>query len=161
MCASMTLGAIPAGVLPLAGATKPAGARVEVRRKATPGPPGWGLDTSKRVHQDISALGEDGPPPEGFMMQGGESRKHTETTLPNTILSTRATTTIGTWNVRTMLEAGKTTQVAAEMKKYSLTILGISEARWTGSGQKRFATGELLLYSATKREMHTMHRESL
>ena len=81
------------------------------------------------------------------MTQGGESRKLPETTLPTTILSTRATTTIGTWNVRTMFEAGKTVQVAAEMKKYNLTILGISEARWTGSGQRRLSTGELLLYS--------------
>ena len=33
------------------------------------------------------------------------------------------------------------------MKRYDLAILGISESRWTGSGQKRLATGELLLYS--------------
>ena len=63
------------------------------------------------------------------MTQGGESQKHLEATLPKTILSTGDTTTIGTWNVRTMFEAGKTAQVATEMNKYNLAILGISESR--------------------------------
>jgi hypothetical protein len=30
-----------------------------------------------------------------------------------------------------MYEMGKAAQIAAEMKNYNLTILGISEARWT------------------------------
>ena len=46
-----------------------------------------------------------------------------------------------------MFKAEKTAQVAAEMKNYNLTVLGISETRLTGSGQRRLATGELLLYS--------------
>lgn len=46
-----------------------------------------------------------------------------------------------------MFETGKTAQVAAEMRRYNLELLGISEARWTGSGQKRLATGEMLLFS--------------
>ena len=33
-----------------------------------------------------------------------------------------------------MYDSGKIAQIAAEMRNYSLTILGISEARWTGSG---------------------------
>ena len=70
-----------------------------------------------------------------------------EAAVPKTILSIRAITTFGTWNVRTMYEAGKTAQVAAEMRKHNLAILGINEARWTGSGQRRLTTGELLLYS--------------
>ncbi|KAK7110325.1 hypothetical protein V1264_014219 [Littorina saxatilis] len=74
----------------------------------------------------------------------GESRK--EATKPTTLLSTRKTT-IGTWNVRTMYEPGKTAQVAAEMRRNNLTLLGISETRWTDAGQRRLMTGELLLYS--------------
>ena len=48
-----------------------------------------------------------------------------------------------------MFEAAKTAQVAAEMRNYNLTVLGvgISATRWTGFGQWRFATGESLLYS--------------
>ncbi|KAL3872739.1 hypothetical protein ACJMK2_035943 [Sinanodonta woodiana] len=80
------------------------------------------------------------------MTPDGESQSHLEDVRPTTIVSTRTTTTIGTWNVRTMYETGKSAQVAAEMRRYNLTILGISEARWTGSEQKRLATGELLLY---------------
>ena len=45
-----------------------------------------------------------------------------------------------------MFEAGKTAQVA-EMINYNLTVLGISETKWTGSGQQRLATEELLLYA--------------
>ena len=58
------------------------------------------------------------------MTRDGQSRK--EAVLPTTILSTKATTKIGTWNVRTMYESGKTAQVANEMQAYCLDILGIS-----------------------------------
>ena len=70
-----------------------------------------------------------------------------DATRPITVVSTRTTTMIGTWNVRTMDESGKTLQVAREMRRYNLSILGISECRWIGSGQFRLSTGELLLYS--------------
>ena len=50
-----------------------------------------------------------------------------EATRPTTILSTRATTNIATWNVRTMYEAGKLAQIAAEFTNYKLEVLGISE----------------------------------
>ena len=59
---------------------------------------------------------------------------------------------VATWNVRTMHEAGKTAQVAAEMRNYQLALLRISETRWTQSGQKRLMTGELLLYSGHEEE---------
>jgi len=78
-----------------------------------------------------------------------ESRE--EATRPTFLLSTR-TINVGTWNVRTMYETGKTNQVAAEMKSYNLTLLGISETRWTQSGQKKLITGELLLYSGHEEE---------
>uniref|UniRef100_A0A8C4XXD4 Endonuclease/exonuclease/phosphatase domain-containing protein n=1 Tax=Gopherus evgoodei TaxID=1825980 RepID=A0A8C4XXD4_9SAUR len=46
-----------------------------------------------------------------------------------------------------MYESGKTAQVAAEMRSNNLTLLAISEIRWTQAGQRRLLTGELLLYS--------------
>ena len=46
-----------------------------------------------------------------------------------------------------MYQTGKTAQVAAEMKNYNLALLGISETRWTQSGQRRIPTGEMLLFS--------------
>lgn len=51
-----------------------------------------------------------------------------------------------------MYETGKTYQVATEMKNYNLTLLGVSETRWTQSGQKRLASGEMLLYSGHEEE---------
>ena len=86
----MTLEAIPDGVIPLVGLTKPG--RFRGRGQATPGPPDWGLgvvlttsphktihvtDTQTRVNRDIPPRGEDGPSSEGFMMQGeaGSTRK--------------------------------------------------------------------------------------
>ena len=105
--------------------------------------------TSTKKNSNLSALGADGPPvaptAEGSMTQDGESRK--EAILPTTILSTRATIKIGTWNVQTMYQAGKTAQVAKEMKAYGLDVLGISEARWTGSGHLTLDSGLRLLYS--------------
>ncbi|KAK6979834.1 hypothetical protein BgiMline_020827 [Biomphalaria glabrata] len=72
---------------------------------------------------------------------------HLEANRPKTIISTRTTTTIGT-----MQESEKTEEVAAEMKRYNLTILGISESRWSGFGQKRLTSVELLLYSEHEQE---------
>ena len=88
------------------------------------------------------------------MKLGGESRK--EATKLTTLLTTRKIT-IGTWNVRTMYVAGKMAQVAAEMRRNKLTILGISETRWTQAGQRRLISGELLLYSGHEKEeaIHT------
>ena len=62
------------------------------------------------------------------------------------------TTTIGTWNVRTMYETDKTAKVATEMRNYRLSILGITESRRTGSGQRRLISGELLLFSGHEQE---------
>jgi hypothetical protein len=46
-----------------------------------------------------------------------------------------------------MYEAGKVAQIAAEMRNYKLTLLGLYETRWTLSGQQRLVTGETILYS--------------
>ena len=87
------------------------------------------------------------------MKLGDESWICLETHEPMAIISTRTTIiTLETWNVRTMFEAGKTAQVAAEMRNYILTVLGISETGWTGSGQRRLATGMLLLYPGHKED---------
>ena len=106
--------------------------------------------TQIKNSKERSDLGKDGSPNREFMKSGGQSQL--ETNRRTTILSTRTTTKLGTWNVRTMFETGKTAQVAAEMQKYKLAILGISESRWTGSGQIRLSTGELLLYSGHEDE---------
>ncbi|XP_012943956.1 uncharacterized protein LOC106013270 [Aplysia californica] len=89
------------------------------------------------------------------MTQGGGSRK--EATKPRNLLSTRRTTRLGTWNVRTMYEAGKALQVAREMEAYQLDILGLCETRWTNAGECQLASGETVLYSGhlEKNSPHT------
>ena len=52
---------------------------------------------------------------------------------------------VGFWNVRTMYAAGKATQVASEMRRYGLQILGISKSRWIGSWRIRLLTGETVI----------------
>ena len=46
-----------------------------------------------------------------------------------------------------MYIAGKATQVAREMDRYQLDVLGISETRWTGVGRVTLANGSTLLYA--------------
>src|SRR5918995_6973269 len=53
---------------------------------------------------------------------------------------------IGTWNVRTMNEKGKLENVKMEMKRYGLSVLGLSEVRWKGQGD--FVSGDVrVIYS--------------
>ncbi|VDP07045.1 unnamed protein product [Schistosoma curassoni] len=51
-----------------------------------------------------------------------------------------------------MWETGRAFQIAAEMRRYNLEVLGISEPQWTQVGQQRLASGGLLLYSDHKEE---------
>ena len=79
------------------------------------------------------------------MTSCSESRK--EAAGPTPLLNTRTALKIGTWNVRTMFDTGRTVQVARERKVYGLQVLGLNETRWLGMGQMKLATGEQLIYS--------------
>ncbi|VDP38655.1 unnamed protein product [Schistosoma margrebowiei] len=57
-----------------------------------------------------------------------------------------------TWNVWTMWETRKISQIATEMRRYNLAVLGISETHWTQAGQQRLDMGEMLLYSSHEEE---------
>ena len=107
--------------------------------------------TPKRVAKDISVLGEDGFLEEENKTPKSESQ-NLEAIRPTTIISTRTTTIIGAWNVRTMYETGKAAQKAAEMRSCKLTIHGISEPRWTGWGQKRLISGEIVIFSGHEKD---------
>ena len=109
------------------------------------------------IEQEITVLGEEGSSPRGYMTPCSESREKAARSTP--LLSTK-TINVGTWNVRTMYETGKTAQIATEMKRYNLTLLGISETHWTQSGQKRINTGEMLLYSGHE-EDNAPHTEGV
>ncbi|VDO76541.1 unnamed protein product, partial [Schistosoma curassoni] len=51
-----------------------------------------------------------------------------------------------------MWETGRVFRIAAEMSRYNLEVLGISETHWTQVGQQRLASGELLLYAGHEEE---------
>ena len=70
------------------------------------------------------------------------------------VLSAKTETRIGFWNVRTMYETGKLAQVTAEMRRYKLHILGLSESRWTGSGRLTTTTAETVRYLVHEDNQH-------
>ena len=63
------------------------------------------------------------------------------------LFSPKFRTWIGQWNVRTLYESGKVAQLAAELRRYRLEILGVSEARWSQFRETELVTGELFTYS--------------
>ena len=79
------------------------------------------------------------------MTQCSESRKEAAWLTP--LLTPRTLARLATWNIRTMYETGKTVQVARQMKRYKIGVLGLSETRWLQSGQLRLSSREQLLYS--------------
>ena len=64
-------------------------------------------------------------------------------------------TKIAYWKVRTLYQTGKLAQVVREFQNYGLDILGVCEARWTGSGQRALASGHTILYSGRLDGHHT------
>lgn len=69
-------------------------------------------------------------------------RKYTTTTL-----GMKLRTRIGFWNIRTLLEPSRLAQVHREMIHYKISILGLSEVRWSDSGEHSMSDGSVFLYS--------------
>ena len=95
---------------------------------------------------------------ESYMTPSGETLLGARRRIP--LLSMKVTTKIGTWNVRTMYETSKAAQVANEMRRYNIAVLGICESRWNGAGRITLATGEQLVYSGHENEQHA-HTEGV
>ena len=95
-------------------------------------------------------LGEEGPSNRGIMTPCSESRQEAARLTP--LLTSKKTTRLATWNIRTLYETGRTMQVAREMRNYNISLLGLSEVRWLQAGQLRLTSGEMLLYSGHTEE---------
>ena len=54
---------------------------------------------------------------------------------------------VATWNVQTLFQAGKLANVIGEMRRGGIAIMGVAEARWTGSGCFTSESEELVIYS--------------
>ena len=52
------------------------------------------------------------------------------------LLSVKINTYIGTWNVRTLHQEGRTELFMREMHRYKWDIIGLAETHWVGSGTK-------------------------
>ena len=79
------------------------------------------------------------------MTRVGENLR--EASAPTTLLTTKTKTRIGTWNIRTLYEAGKSGQICGEMHRYNLKVLGLCETRWTGTGRTRLTSGDTIIFS--------------
>ena len=90
-------------------------------------------------------LEEEGSPSRRLMTLCSESQKEAAKLTP--LLTPRTNLRVATWNIRTMYEAARAFQVAKEMKRYRVGVLGLCETRWLQTGQLRLSSGEQLLYS--------------
>ena len=87
-----------------------------------------------------------------LMKESGQSRK--DPAIPRASPLNEASLRIASWNVRTMYETGVSAQVANEMQRYRIHILGVSETHWTQSGEICLGTGEKILYSGREDGKH-------
>ena len=87
------------------------------------------------------------------MKSRDQSRK--EVSAPTSdLLVPNQTIKIGCWNVRTLYQTGKLAQTIKEMNQYNLSILGVTEARWTGTGLQRMGSGETIIWSGRQDDNH-------
>ena len=94
------------------------------------------------------------------MMDTGQTRKEARG-LRGSLANPKIMHRIGCWNVRTMYRFGKRAKVTAEMQRYRISIVGVSECRWSGSaggggggGRLRTQTGEIIQYSGREDDVH-------
>ena len=59
---------------------------------------------------------------------------------------------IGTWNVRTLQSEGKIENIVKEMQREGLEVLGMSEARWKGSGEVTVGDARILYSGGATKE---------
>ncbi|CAH1258964.1 Hypp2118 [Branchiostoma lanceolatum] len=62
-------------------------------------------------------------------------------------INLRSTIRAATWNVRTLYKAGMLDNVAREMERCNISVLGVAETHWTGTGYFTTTGGELVVYS--------------
>ena len=79
--------------------------------------------------------------------------------LTTSLTKPKVSVNIGCWNVRTLYSIGKSAQLAREMDKYKIDVMGISECRWTGQGKVKMNTGESVIFFRVRRQ-HTQTRSS-
>ena len=95
---------------------KTPGQRSSDEARGTNHPPSGYKETAETIgstHRDTSVLGGKAVSSGTRMTRRCEGQKEAAMSTP--LLTPKATTLLGTWNVRTMYEAGNSAQIAAEM----------------------------------------------
>lgn len=86
------------------------------------------------------------------MIQETSETEETGLDSPMTTFGFRNRTRIGTWNIRSLSEPSRLSQVCREMRKSAIKILGLTEVRWRDSGRLTTREGDLFLYSGSSTE---------
>ena len=74
--------------------------------------------------------------------------------LTTSLTKTKVNVNIGCWNVRTLYSIVKSAQLAREMDKYEIDVMGISQCRWMGQGKVKMNTGESVFFSGREDNIH-------
>lgn len=65
-------------------------------------------------------------------------------------INRKTKTNIGTWNVRGMLQAGKTHIIEKELQRCNIPIAGISETHWRGKGHFNTSMDNTIIFSGNE-----------
>ena len=85
----------------------------------------------------------------------GTSQTHLGADTPKAdVLCPKTGLRVGNWNVRTLYQTSKLSQVVKEFDKYRLNFLGMTEARLVGHDKKFLNSGHTLLHSGRKDGKH-------
>ena len=87
------------------------------------------------------------------MMHGSQNQQDASR-LIKPLIHPKYTMKIGTWNIRTLYRSGNIAQVAREMKRRGIDVMGISETHWMGQGTMQLADGETIIYSRRDDDNH-------
>ncbi|KAL3866261.1 hypothetical protein ACJMK2_043575 [Sinanodonta woodiana] len=73
------------------------------------------------------------------MTVGEQNRKDDPTSIAE-LLSPKAWIRVGCWTVRTLNQTGRLAQAVRELHYYNLTLMGVTEARWIGTGKQKLSS---------------------
>lgn len=112
--------------------------------------PGGEIDLNA-TGEGSSVFGEDDHDDDIPISDGGHtSRECRDTLSSNNVKSTNKILNIGTWNVQTMMQAGKLQLLIKELKRLNMNITGICETRWKSRGHFK-SDDHLVIFSGNEK----------
>ena len=121
----------------------------------------WGCYINKHYatetntkEQQVSDARSDATQEAGIRKDVNQSQSETDTQRVE-LLNPKTKIRVGSWNVRTLYQAGKLWQVLQEMESYNTELLCVSEVRWIYSGKRTLSTRHTILYSGQTDHQHS------